>query len=54
VYKIVQSYENSPYGRDAKAVFIGAVRDKTSYILSSLSADAKVLEQMINSLEFTK
>ena len=54
VYKIVQRYENSPYGRDATAVFIGAVRDKTSYILSSLSADANVLQQMINSLEFTK
>jgi hypothetical protein len=54
VYKIVQRYENSPYGRDATAVFIGAVRDETSYILSSLSADANVLQQMINSLEFTK
>ncbi len=54
VYKIVQRYENSPYGRDATAVFIGAVRDKTNYILSSLSADANVLQQMINSLKFTK
>ncbi len=54
VYKIVQRYENSPYGRDATAVFIGAVRDKTSYILSSLSADANVLQEMISSLEFTK
>jgi hypothetical protein len=54
VYKIVQRHENSPYGREATAVLIGAVRDKTSYILSSLSADANVLQQMINSLEFIK
>jgi hypothetical protein len=42
------------YGRDATAVFIGAVWDKTNYILSSLSSDANVLQQIINSLEFTK
>jgi hypothetical protein len=54
VYKIVQSHENSPYGRDATAIFMGAVTDKTSYILSSLSTDASALQEMIDSFEFTK
>ena len=53
-YRIVQSHENSPYGRDATAIFMGAVADRTSYILSSLSTDAKALEEMIDSFEFTK
>ena len=52
-YRIVQSHENSPYGRDATAIFMGAVSDRTSYILSSLSTDAKALEEMIDSFEFT-
>jgi len=54
VYRIVQSHENSPYGRDATAIFMGAVSDRTSYILSSLSTDANALQEMIDSFEFTK
>ena len=54
VYRIVQSHENSPYGRDATAIFMGAVSDRMSYILSSLSTDVNALQEMIDSSEFTK
>lgn len=54
VYRIVQSHENSPYGRDATAIFMGAVLDRTSYIVGSLSTDANALQEMIDSFEFTK
>ena len=53
-YKIVQNYSNSPYGKDATAVFIGAVRDSTIYTLSSLSTDPESLQEMIDSLEFIR
>ena len=52
-YKIVQNL-NSPYGRDAIAIFIGAVRDKTIYMLSSLSTDIDVLQEMVDSFEFIR
>jgi hypothetical protein len=54
IYKIVQSHTNSPYGRDAIAIFIGAVHDKTSYIISSLSTDIDALQEMIDSFEFMR
>jgi hypothetical protein len=54
VYKIVQSHANSPYGRHAIAIFIGAIRDKTSYIISSLSTDIDSLQEMIDSFEFLR
>jgi hypothetical protein len=54
IYKIVQSHTNSPYGRDAISIFIGAVRDKTSYIISSLSTDIDALQKMIDSFEFMR
>ena len=53
-YKIVQNHSNSPYGRDAIAIFIGAVRDKTIYMLSSLSTDIDVLQEMVDSFEFIR
>lgn len=52
VYKVIQNHENSPYGRDATAVFIGAVVGETSYVLSSLSSDAYMPDETLNSLEF--
>lgn len=54
VYRIVQSHTNSPYGGDAIAIFMGAVRDKTSYIISSLSTDIDALQGMIDSFEFMR
>ena len=53
-YKIVQNYSNSPYGKDATAVFIGAVRDSTIYMLSSLSTDPESLQDTIDSFEFIR
>jgi hypothetical protein len=53
-YKIVQNHSNSPYGKDATAVFIGVVRDSTIYMLSSLSTDPESLQEMIDSLEFIR
>jgi len=53
-YKIVQNHPHSPYGRDAIAIFIGAVRDKTIYMLSSLSTDIDVLQEMDDSFEFIR
>jgi hypothetical protein len=53
-YKIVQNHAHSPYGRDAIAIFIGAVRDKTIYMLSSLSTDIDVLQKMVDSFEFIR
>jgi hypothetical protein len=53
-YKIVQNYSNSPYGKDATAVFIGAVRDSTIYMLSSLSTDPESLQEMIDSFDFIR
>jgi hypothetical protein len=53
-YKIVQNYSNSPYGKDAIAVFIGAVLDSTIYVLSSLSTDYERLQEIINSFEFIR
>jgi hypothetical protein len=53
-YKIVQNYSNSPYGKVATAVFIGAVRDSTIYMLSSLSTDPESLQEMIDSFEFIR
>lgn len=52
-YKIVQNYSNSPYGKDATAVFIGAVRDSTIYMLSSLSTDPES-QEMIDSFDFIR
>jgi hypothetical protein len=52
VFKIVQSHANSPYGRDATAIFIGAVRNETSYIISSVSTDSDALQEIINSFAF--
>ena len=52
VYKVIQIHENSPYGRDARAVFIGAVVGGMSYIISSLSSDEYILQETLNSLEF--
>jgi PsbP-like protein len=53
-YKIVQNHSNSPYGKDAIAVFIGAVRDSTIYVLSSLSTDLESLQEIIDSFEFIR
>jgi hypothetical protein len=53
-YKIVQNHAHSPYGRDAMAIFIGAVRDKTIYMLSSLSTDIDALQEMVDSFEFIR
>jgi hypothetical protein len=53
-YKIVQNYSNSPYGKDAMALFIGAVRDSTIYALSSLSTDFEPLQEIIDSSEFIR
>jgi hypothetical protein len=53
-HKIVQSHENSPFGRDAIAIFLGAIRNDTSYTISSLSIDKEALQEMINSLEIRR
>lgn len=53
-YKIVQNYSNSPYGKNAIAVFIGAVRDSTIYMVSSLSTDLESLQEIIDSFEFIR
>jgi PsbP-like protein len=53
-YKIVQNYSNSPYGKDATAVFIGAIRDSTIYMLSSLSTDPESFQEMIDSFDFIR
>ena len=53
-YKIVQNYSNSPYGKDATAVFIGAIRNSTIYMLSSLSTDLEPLQEIIDSFEFIR
>lgn len=52
VLKIVQDHENSPFGRNAIAIFIGAIHDNTSYMLRSLSTDRETLEEMVDSFEF--
>jgi hypothetical protein len=52
VYKVIQNHENSPYGRDATAVFMAGVVGEMSYLISSLSSDAYILQQILNSLEF--
>ena len=54
VYKIVQNHENSPFGRNAIAIFIGAIHDNTTYMLRSLSTDIESLQEMVNSFEFIK
>ena len=52
VYKIVQNHENSPFGRNAIAIFIGAIHDNTTYMLRSLSTDIETLQEMVDSFEF--
>jgi hypothetical protein len=52
VYKIVQNHENSPFGRNAIAIFIGAIHDNTTYMLRSLSTDTETLQEMVDSFEF--
>jgi hypothetical protein len=52
VYKIVQNHENSPFGRNAIAIFIGAIHDNTTYMLRSLSTDIESLQEMVDSFEF--
>jgi hypothetical protein len=52
VYKIVQNHENSPIGRNAIAIFIGAIHDNTTYMLRSLSTDIETLQEMVDSFEF--
>lgn len=52
VYKIVQNHENSPFGRNAIAIFIGAIHDNTTYMLRSLSTDVETLQDMVDSFEF--
>ena len=51
-YKIVQNHENSPFGRNAIAIFIGAIHDNTTYMLRSLSTDIETLQEMVDSFEF--
>ena len=53
-YKIVQNHANSPYGKNVVAIFVGAIRGKTSFVISSLSTDADALQEMIGSFEFTR
>jgi PsbP-like protein len=53
-HKIVQSHENSPFGRDAIAIFLGVIRNNTSYTISSLSTDKEALQEMINSFEIRR
>jgi PsbP-like protein len=53
-HKIVQSHENSPFGRDAIAIILGAIRNDTSYTISSLSTDKEALQEMINSFEIRR
>jgi len=53
-HKIVQSHENSPFGRDAIAIFLGAIYNDTSYTISSLSTDKEALQEMINSFEIRR
>jgi hypothetical protein len=52
VHKIVQHHENSPFGRNAIAIFIGAIHDNTTYMLRSLSTDIETLQEMVESFEF--
>lgn len=52
VHKIVQNHENSPFGRNAIAIFIGAIHDNTTYMLRSLSTDIETLQEMVDSFEF--
>ena len=52
VYKIVQNHENSPFGRNAIAIFMGAIHDNTTYMLRSLSTDIETLQEMVDSFEF--
>ena len=52
VYEIVQNHENSPFGRNAIAIFIGAIHDNTTYMLRSLSTDVETLQEMVDSFEF--
>ncbi|MBC7982212.1 hypothetical protein H7X65_04000 [Candidatus Parcubacteria bacterium] len=52
VYKVVQNHENSPFGRNAIAIFIGAIHDNTTYMLRSLSTDIETLQEMVDSFEF--
>lgn len=52
VYKIVQNHENSPFGRNAISIFIGAIHDNTTYMLRSLSTDVETLQDMVDSFEF--
>jgi hypothetical protein len=51
-HKIVQHHENSPFGRNAIAIFIGAIHDNTTYMLRSLSTDIETLQEMVDSFEF--
>jgi hypothetical protein len=53
-YKIVQSHASSPYGKNVVAIFVGAIRGKTSYVISSLSTDTDALQEIIGSFEFTR
>ena len=52
VHKIVQHHENSPFGRNAIAISIGAIHDNTTYIIRSLSTDIETLQEMVDSFEF--
>ena len=52
VYKIVQNHENSPFGRNGIAIFMGAIHENTTYMLSSLSTDMETLQEMVDSFEF--
>lgn len=51
-YKIVQHHENSPFGRNAIAISIGAIHENTTYMLRSLSTDIETLQEMVDSFEF--
>ncbi|MDW0315620.1 MAG: PsbP-related protein [Nitrososphaeraceae archaeon] len=51
-HKIVQHHENSPIGRNAIAISIGAIHENTTYMLRSLSTDIETLQEMVDSFEF--
>jgi hypothetical protein len=53
-YKIVQSRAGSPDGKNDVTIFIGTIRGKTSYVISSLSTDIDALQEIIGSFEFTR
>jgi hypothetical protein len=51
-HKIVLHHENSPFGRNAIAISIGAIHENTTYMLRSLSTDIETLQEMVDSFEF--